>query len=139
MIMENTLRAKVEAGEPTLGTHYLSSDPDTAEIIGDVGLFDYAEFCAEYSTFDMSLLYHMARAAQCADLPLMIKLDQINQGFWAQAAIGAGCELDPERIGIALAHIRRGTGKRGIAQLPRRVGKNHRRLDHAHRRVWIFA
>ena len=90
MIMQNTLRAKFEAGEPTLGTHYLSSDPDTAEIIGDVGLFDYAEFCAEYSTFDMSLLYHMARAAQCADLPLMIKLDQMNQGFWAQAAIGAG-------------------------------------------------
>ena len=90
MIMQNTLRAKFEAGEPTLGTHYLSSDPDTAEIIGDVGLFDYAEFCAEYSTFDMSLLYHMARAAQCADLPLMIKLDQMNQCFWAQAAIGAG-------------------------------------------------
>jgi len=90
MIMENTLRAKFEAGEPTLGTHYLSSDPDTAEIIGDVGLFDYAEFCAEYSAFDMSLLYHMARAAQCADLSLMIKLDQMNQGFWAQAAIGAG-------------------------------------------------
>ena len=90
MIMKNSLRAKFEAGEPTLGTHYLSSDPDTAEIIGDVGLFDYAEFCAEYSTFDMSLLYHMARAAQCADLSLMIKLDQMNQGFWAQAAIGAG-------------------------------------------------
>ena len=90
MIMQNTLRAKFETGEPTLGTHYLSSDPDTAEIIGDLGLFDYAEFCAEYSTFDMSLLYHMARAAQCADLPLMIKLDQMNQGFWAQAAIGAG-------------------------------------------------
>ena len=90
MIMQNTLRTKFEAGEPTLGTHYLSSDPDMAEIIGDSGFFDYAEFCAEYSTFDMSLLYHMARAAQCADLPLMIKLDQMSQGFWAQAAIGAG-------------------------------------------------
>ena len=32
----------------------------------------------------------MARAAQCADLPLMIKLDQESQGFWVKAALGAG-------------------------------------------------
>ena len=90
MIMPNSLRQKLAAGEPTVGTHYLSSDPDLPEIIGDSGLFDYAEFAAEYSTFDMQLLYHMARAGQCAGLPLMIKLDQESQGFWAQAALGAG-------------------------------------------------
>ena len=90
MIIKDSLRENFQSGKPTLGTHFLSCDPDLAEIIGDVGLFDYAEFCAEYSTFDMSLLYHIARAAQCAGLPLMIKLDQMNQGFWAQAAIGAG-------------------------------------------------
>ena len=77
MIMPNSLRQKLAAGEPTVGTHYLSSDPDLPEIIGDSGLFDYAEFAAEYSTFDMHLLYHMARAGQCAGLPLMIKLDHI--------------------------------------------------------------
>lgn len=90
MIMANTLRDKLTAGEPTLGTHFLSADPDIPEIIGDSGLFDYAEFCAEYSAFDMQLLYHLARAGQCGDLPLMIKLDQEAQGFWAQAALGAG-------------------------------------------------
>ncbi len=88
--MPNTLRDKLAAGRPTIGTHYLSCDPDLPEIIGDTGLFDYAEFAAEYSTFDMQLLYHMARAGQCAELPLMIKLDQESQGFWAQAALGAG-------------------------------------------------
>ena len=88
--MTNSLRAKLVAGAPTIGTHYLSADPDVPEIIGDVGLFDYAEFCAEYTNFDMQLLCHMARAGQCADLPLMIKLDQEAQGFWAQAALGAG-------------------------------------------------
>jgi 2-keto-3-deoxy-L-rhamnonate aldolase RhmA len=88
--MPNTLRQKIAAGRPTIGTHYLSPDPNLPEIIGDTGLFDYAEFVAEYSTFDMALLYHMARAGQCADLPLMIKLDQEGQGFWAQAALGAG-------------------------------------------------
>lgn len=90
MIMPNTLRQKLDAGAPTVGTHYLSADPDMPEIIGDTGLFDYAEFAAEYSTFNMQLLYHMARAGQCAGLPLMIKLDQESQGFWAQAALGAG-------------------------------------------------
>jgi 2-keto-3-deoxy-L-rhamnonate aldolase RhmA len=90
MIMANTFRKSLDAGKPTLGTHFLFADPDIAELIGDIGLFDYAEFAAEYSVLDMQLMYHMARAAQCANLPLMIKLDQEGQGFWAQAALGAG-------------------------------------------------
>ena len=90
MIMRNTFREAFNAGKPTIGTHFLFSDPDIAELIGDTGLFDYAEFAAEYSCLDMQLLYHLARAAQCAELPLMIKLDQEGQGIWAQAAIGAG-------------------------------------------------
>lgn len=90
MIQTNTLRAKLERGEPTLGTHFLSADPDVAELIGDLGVFDYAEFAAEYASFDMPGLYHLARAAQCGNLPLMIKLDQEGEGFFAQAALGAG-------------------------------------------------
>ena len=39
----------------------------------------------------MTDLYHLARAAQCGNnLPLMIKPDQESQGYWAQAALGAG-------------------------------------------------
>ena len=90
MIKTNTLREKLNNGRATLGTHYLSPDPDLPELIGDTGLYDYGEYCAEYSTFDMQLLYHMARAGECADLPLMIKLDQASENFWAQAALGAG-------------------------------------------------
>ena len=90
MIMSNTFRQALMAGKPTIGTHFMFGDPDIPELIGDTGLFDYAEFCAEYSTFDMASLYHLARAGQCGNLPLMIKLDQEGQGFWAQAAIGAG-------------------------------------------------
>ena len=90
MIMNNTFRKALEAGKSTIGTHFLFSDPDVAELIGDTGLFDYAEYSAEYSVLDMRLLYHLARAAQCSNLPLMIKLDEEGQGFWAQAALGAG-------------------------------------------------
>ena len=90
MIMPNTFRKKLSLDEPTVGTHFLSPDPDLPEIIGDTGLYDYAEFCAEYAVFDMALLYHMARSGQCANLPLMIKPDQKSESFWAQAALGAG-------------------------------------------------
>ena len=91
MITPNTFREKLDRGEPTIGTHFLFADADVPEIIGDTGMFDYAEYVAEYSAFDMRLLYHLARAAQCGGgLPLMIKLDQEAQSFWAQVALGAG-------------------------------------------------
>ncbi len=90
MIMSNTFRQALAAGKPTIATHFLFADPDIPELIGDIGLFDYAEFGAEYSVLDMRLLYHLARAGQCGNLPLMIKVDQESQGFWAQAALGAG-------------------------------------------------
>lgn len=90
MILSNTLREKLDQGKATIGTHYLSADPDLPEIIGDTGLYDYGEFCAEYTSFDMQLLYHMARSGQCGNLPLMIKPDQASQAYWAQAALGAG-------------------------------------------------
>ena len=90
MIMDNTFRNKLREGKPTIGTHFMSSDPDLPEIIGDTDLYDYGEFGAEYSVFDMQLLYHMARSGQCANLPLMIKPDQKSESFWAQAALGAG-------------------------------------------------
>ena len=90
MIMSNTFREKLDQDKPTLGTHFMFTDPDIPELIGDTGLFDYGEFTAEYSAFDMALLYHLARSGQCGNLPLMIKPDQESQGFWTQAALGAG-------------------------------------------------
>ncbi len=90
MILENTFRKKLDAGKPTMGTHILFTDPDIPELVGDTDFFDYGEFSAEYSVLDMTLLYHQARAAQCGNLPLMIKPDQESQGFWTQAAMGAG-------------------------------------------------
>lgn len=90
MILKNTFREKLDAGQPTVGTHILFTDPDIPELVGDLGLFDYGEVAAEYSVLDMTLLYHQARAAQCGNLPLMIKPDQESQGFWTQAAMGAG-------------------------------------------------
>ena len=102
MIMENTFRTKLREGKPTVGTHFMSSDPDLPEIIGDTALYDYGEFGAEYSVFDMQLLYHMARSGQCSNLPLMIKPDQKSESFWAQAALGAGFKAV---LFLSLIHI----------------------------------
>ena len=90
MILKNTFREKLNANKATVGTHFMLVDPDVPELIGDTGMFDYGEFTAEYSAFDMPLLYHLARSGQCGNLPLMIKPDQESQGFVTQAALGAG-------------------------------------------------
>ena len=90
MIMTNTLREKLDAGKPTIGTHYLSSDPICPKSSATPGCTTTVNTAPSTSAFDMQLLYHMARAGQCGNLPLMLKPDQRSQAFWAQAAIGAG-------------------------------------------------
>lgn len=47
----NRLRQKLNAGEPTIGTHILSSWPTLVELIGDAENYDYVEFTAEYAPF----------------------------------------------------------------------------------------
>ncbi len=113
MILPNTFREILDAGKPTIGTHFMFVEPDIPELIGDTGLFDYGEFTAEYSAFDLPMLYNLARSAQCGGLPLMIKPDQDNQAFWAQAALGAGFKAvlftdirKPEDVDECYASIR---------------------------------
>ena len=43
----NRLRALLTSGEPSIGTHLLSSWPTLVELIGDAGNYDYVEFTAE--------------------------------------------------------------------------------------------
>jgi 2-keto-3-deoxy-L-rhamnonate aldolase RhmA len=120
MVLKNSFRDKLKAGKATVGTHFMLVDPDVAEIIGDTGLFDYGEFTAEYSAFDMPMLYHLARSAQCGNLPLMIKPDQESQGFVTQAALGAGFKAvlftdirQPEDIDVCHRQLRPDTPTEG--------------------------
>jgi 2-keto-3-deoxy-L-rhamnonate aldolase RhmA len=89
-MIRNTFRDKLNEGLPTVGTHFMLTDPDVVELIGGVGYFDYGEFTAEYSAFDLPHLYHLGRAGDAAALPLMVKPDQASQAFVAQGALGAG-------------------------------------------------
>ena len=40
----NRLRALLNAGEPTVGTHLLSTWPTLVELVGQAGNYDYVEF-----------------------------------------------------------------------------------------------
>ena len=44
----NKLREKLNAGEPTLGTHIHTTWPSIVEALGHTGEYDYVEFVAEY-------------------------------------------------------------------------------------------
>src|ERR1700710_1024270 len=64
----NRLRALLAAGKPTLGTHLLSTWPTLVELVGQAGNYDYVEFTAEYSPFDMYDLDNLGRALELKNL-----------------------------------------------------------------------
>src|SRR6202035_4009800 len=87
---KNRLRERLNAGEPTLGTHLLSTWPTLVELVGQAGNFDYVEFTAEYSPFDMHDLDNLGRALELKDLGGMIKVEQTQWTHQAMRAIGSG-------------------------------------------------
>jgi 2-keto-3-deoxy-L-rhamnonate aldolase RhmA len=86
----NLLRERLAAGEPTVGTHVLSTWPTLIELIGHSGQYDYVEFTAEYAPFDMHDLDNLGRAFEVAGLGGMIKIEQTQYTHQAMRAIGSG-------------------------------------------------
>ena len=86
----NHLRQKLNAGEPTIGTHILSSWPTLVELIGDAENYDYVEFTAEYAPFTMHDLDNLGRAFELKNLSGMIKIEQKQYTHQAMRAIGSG-------------------------------------------------
>ncbi len=89
---ENRLRKLIDKGQPTLGTQILIPWPGLMEIIGQTGIFDYAEFLSEYAPFDLHDLDNLARAAELANLSPMIKIEQQPRTFLAERALAAGIQ-----------------------------------------------
>ncbi len=86
----NRLRALLTDGQPSLGTHLLSSWPTLVELIGDAGNYDYVEFTAEYAPFHMHDLDNLGRALELKNLGGMIKIEQTQWTHQAMRAIGSG-------------------------------------------------
>ncbi len=87
---QNRLRALLTAGEPTVGTHLLSTWPTLVELVGQAGNYDYVEFTAEYAPFDMHDLDNLGRALELMNLAGMIKVEQTQWTHQAMRAIGSG-------------------------------------------------
>jgi 4-hydroxy-2-oxoheptanedioate aldolase len=86
----NKLREKLDAGEPTVSTHIHSTWPSIIEAIALTGVYDYIEFVAEYGPYDLHDFDNMCRAAEVHGVGMMCKVDQNEQAFVAQRAIGSG-------------------------------------------------
>ena len=86
----NRLRASLDANEPTISTHILSTWPTLVELIGDAGHYDYVEFTAEYAPFTMADLDNLGRAMELKNLAGMIKIEQTQYTHQAMRAIGSG-------------------------------------------------
>jgi hypothetical protein len=63
-IRHNELRSVLNAGRPTVGICVHSTWPSVVEAIGHTGMFDYAEFLAEYAPFDLYALDSFRRAVE---------------------------------------------------------------------------
>ncbi|HYD06388.1 MAG TPA: aldolase/citrate lyase family protein [Reyranella sp.] len=129
-IRRNLLRERLNAGQPTVGTHILSCWPTLVELIGHSGQYDYVEFTAEYAPFDMHDLDNLGRAFEVAGLGGMIKIEQTQYTHQAMRAIGSGFQsvlfadirsvedakvaVDAVRAETTMAAGARGRGRLGV-------------------------
>jgi 2-keto-3-deoxy-L-rhamnonate aldolase RhmA len=129
-IRRNLLRERLNAGQPTVGTHILSCWPTLVELIGHSGQYDYVEFTAEYAPFDMHDLDNLGRAFEVASLGGMIKIEQTQYTHQAMRAIGSGFQsvlfadirsvedaklaVDAVRAETTMAAGARGRGRLGV-------------------------
>ncbi|MFZ5784183.1 MAG: HpcH/HpaI aldolase family protein [Pseudomonadota bacterium] len=126
----NPLRERLEAGQPTVGTHILSAWPTLVELIGHSGQYDYVEFTAEYAPFTLHDLDNLGRAFELMNMSGMIKIEQTQYTHQAMRAIGAGFQsvlfadirtvedaktaVDAVRAETTMARGVRGRGRLGV-------------------------
>ena len=87
---KNKLRRLIREGKTTVGTHYSCTWPNLVEIIGNSGMFDYAEFTGQYGPYTPHDLEQLARACEVTNMDAMIKIDQEPRTYIATRAIQAG-------------------------------------------------
>ena len=88
---KNVLREKLNADQPTLGTHALVSWPGMVEVIGHSGVIDYVEFVGEYAPYDLYEMENFCRAIELFDhMSAMMKVDQDPRLYLAVRSIGSG-------------------------------------------------
>lgn len=126
----NVLRDRLNAGQPTVGTHILSAWPTLVELIGHSKQYDYVEFTAEYAPFTMHDLDNLGRAFELCEMSGMIKIEQTQYTHQGMRAIGSGFQsvlfadirsvadakaaVDAVRAETTMAAGARGRGRLGV-------------------------
>ncbi len=100
---QNKLRQLLDADQPSLGTHILSSWPSVIELAGHSGMFDYVEFVAEYAPYDLYALDNIARAVELfGHMSSMMKIEQEPRTYLTVRALGSGIQnllfADPRSV-----------------------------------------
>ena len=90
MMKENKLRRLLNEGKGSVSTRIWSPWATMMEAAASTGTFDYLEFVAEYSPYDLQQMENMARACELHDTGCMIKVDFQNRFYVAQKAMAAG-------------------------------------------------
>jgi 2-keto-3-deoxy-L-rhamnonate aldolase RhmA len=92
-VRRNRLRELLESGRPSLGTHLSIPWPAITELVGHAGAFDYVEFVAEYTPYDLFALENLGRAIDLFDhMTGMMKIEQHSRSYLATRAIGSGIQ-----------------------------------------------
>ena len=90
---ENRLRALLNEGKPTVGTHMVSTLPQIVEVIGHSGAFDYIELCGEYAAWSLTDLENFARAVELfPHMSSMMKVEQEPRIFITTRSLDAGIQ-----------------------------------------------
>jgi 4-hydroxy-2-oxoheptanedioate aldolase len=92
-VRKNRLRELLDSGRPSLGTHLSISWPAITELVGHARVFDYVEFVAEYTPYDLYSLENLGRAIDLfPHLTGMMKVEQHSRSYLATRAIGSGIQ-----------------------------------------------
>ncbi len=90
---KNSLRELLKQGKPTLGTIMITTHPQTVEIIGHSGLFDYIELDGEDASWDVMSLENFARAVELfPSMTAMMKVEREPRFFITTRSLGAGIQ-----------------------------------------------
>lgn len=89
---KNKLRELMRKGEPTIGTHVLSTWPGVIELIGHSDVIDYVQFSSTYAPYDLYALDNLARSSELVSISSMIKIDQEPRTYLAEKALQSGIQ-----------------------------------------------
>lgn len=95
-----TLRQRIDAAKPLIGTFCGIATPAVVEILGGAGL-DFALIDAEHSQIGRERIEELVRAGDAVNLPVVIRVPT-HEGDWIGSALDAGATgVVVPRIGTA--------------------------------------